>query len=58
MIQIAASEIAKIVNGKYSGPADLLISGGISFDSRNVKSGDLFLALKGEVRDEIGRAHV
>mgnify|MGYP003333586092 FL=1 len=51
MIQIAASEIAKIVNGKYSGPADLLISGGISFDSRNVKSGDLFLALKGEVRD-------
>jgi UDP-N-acetylmuramoyl-tripeptide--D-alanyl-D-alanine ligase len=43
-----SDEIAKAVGGTAS--ADFAV-GGVSFDSREVGSGDLFLALKGELSD-------
>lgn len=48
MKSISAISIAEIVSGRYVGPSDLILSAGCVFDSRKVKSGDIFLALKGE----------
>ena len=47
MIPMKASEIASIVSGDYSGPADLFIDGEFRFDSRSIRPGDVFLALPG-----------
>lgn len=44
----SAAEIAKAVGGTASGP--FLVSG-VEIDSRDVRSGDLFFALKGETMD-------
>ena len=51
MKTISAKAIAEIVEGTYQGPDNLEISGGCVFDSREVKPGDLFLALRGESAD-------
>ena len=51
MRRISAAEIATIVQGRYSGPDNLYLNAGVSFDSREVGKGDLFLAMKGEARD-------
>jgi UDP-N-acetylmuramoyl-tripeptide--D-alanyl-D-alanine ligase len=51
MIKISALEIAKLVDGKYQGDPDLIIDGEVHFDSREVMSGSIFIALKGESQD-------
>ena len=51
MIKMTAIEIARIMGGEYYGDADLLVDGEFQFDSREVKPGSVFLALKGESRD-------
>lgn len=51
MISMSASEIAKIMNGKLVSETDFEISGDFQFDSRAIKSGDVFIALKGEKLD-------
>jgi len=50
MISLQASEIAKIVEGKFSG-TDLLITGAPVFNSADAIPGSIFLALPGEVAD-------
>lgn len=50
-MKLRAQEIANLINGEYSGPADLTIDGEFRFDSREVKRGDVFLALRGEHQD-------
>lgn len=51
MIPLLATQIASIIDGKYAGPQDLIAQGGCHFDSREVTSGDIFLALQGEKAD-------
>ncbi len=51
MIEMTAQEIAEIVGGQFHGPASLSVKAGCVFDSRSVKPGDIFLALKGEKTD-------
>jgi UDP-N-acetylmuramoyl-tripeptide--D-alanyl-D-alanine ligase len=43
-----AEEIAAAVSGKASGPFEV---NGVTFDSREVEPGDLFIAMKGEATD-------
>ena len=54
MMTLSAAALA--VNGRHHGP-EVTIAG-VTTDSRNIATGDLFVALKGERFDEIGRAHV
>lgn len=51
MIKMRAQEIAELISGEYFGPADLMIDGEFRFDSREIKKGDVFLALRGAQRD-------
>jgi len=51
MIPTPATLIATLVDGNYSGPNDLVVTGNFKFDSREVKPGDVFLALRGERSD-------
>lgn len=51
MIPTAATLMATLVDGEYSGPSDLVVSGNFKFDSREVEPGDIFLALRGERHD-------
>ncbi|MBU1238523.1 UDP-N-acetylmuramoyl-tripeptide--D-alanyl-D-alanine ligase, partial [Myxococcota bacterium] len=44
-MQIALRELAEITRGRFHGP-DVMI-GGLSTDSRNIRPGDLFIALRG-----------
>ena len=46
-----ASEMATIMSGKYFGPTELIVSGECQFDSREVATGDFFMALQGETTD-------
>ena len=48
---MSARSIAEVVDGSYQGPLDLVVHGGCGFDSREITSGDIFLALKGEKTD-------
>jgi UDP-N-acetylmuramoyl-tripeptide--D-alanyl-D-alanine ligase len=52
MISMTVGEIARLVGGRPVGidPA-LVVSGKVEFDSRRVRPGDLFLAIKGEHAD-------
>ncbi|MBN1383264.1 MAG: UDP-N-acetylmuramoyl-tripeptide--D-alanyl-D-alanine ligase [Elusimicrobia bacterium] len=50
MEKIEIKEIAKIVNGRLSGDKKCFISG-VSIDSRTIKKGDVFFAIKGENYD-------
>jgi UDP-N-acetylmuramoyl-tripeptide--D-alanyl-D-alanine ligase len=48
MVNFKLSEVIKIVNGRLiKGDPELIVSG-VSTDSRKIKRGDLFLAIKGE----------
>ncbi len=51
MIELEAAKIAEIVSGAYHGPAGLVINGEFKFDSREIKPGDVFIALAGEHQD-------
>jgi UDP-N-acetylmuramoyl-tripeptide--D-alanyl-D-alanine ligase len=51
MIKISALEISQLIDGKYQGTPDLMIDGEVHFDSREVVSGSIFIALKGESQD-------
>lgn len=51
MIKLSAQKIAEITFGKLSGSAEISESAEFQFDSRQVKKGDVFLALKGEHAD-------
>jgi len=51
MIQISANELASIMGGTLYGSAEMTVSTEFQFDSRAIKKGDVFLALKGESVD-------
>lgn len=51
MIRMEFSELAKIVHGELFGAGKLLEDAEFHFDSRQVKPGDVFLALQGESAD-------
>jgi UDP-N-acetylmuramoyl-tripeptide--D-alanyl-D-alanine ligase len=51
MIKMLASEIANVINGKLISESDFEVSGDFQFDSRVIKSGEVFLALSGEKLD-------
>lgn len=46
-----ATEIAKLMSGKFIGEPDLEISGDFQFDSRVIQEGQVFVALNGEHLD-------
>jgi UDP-N-acetylmuramoyl-tripeptide--D-alanyl-D-alanine ligase len=50
MIKMKAAEIAEIIGGSYIGE-ELEIQGEFHFDSRQVKPGSVFIALKGQSQD-------
>ena len=47
-ISISREKLAEIVNGKISSSKERLIFQGVEYDSRAIRGGELFLALKGE----------
>lgn len=51
MMQLSASQIAEVVNGKLFGTTEISESANFEFDSRKIRPGDIFLALKGEKLD-------
>lgn len=51
MIKMNAVQVAQIIEGRLSGDAELKNETGFKFDSREVKAGDVFLALLGEHAD-------
>ncbi len=53
MISMLASQIANVMNGKLVSDSDFEVAGDFQFDSRVIKSGDVFLALRGENADGI-----
>ncbi|NLT95196.1 MAG: UDP-N-acetylmuramoyl-tripeptide--D-alanyl-D-alanine ligase, partial [Clostridia bacterium] len=50
MLELTMKDLAKILGGCYQGAADVFPKG-VAIDSRRVKKGDLFFALKGEKSD-------
>jgi UDP-N-acetylmuramoyl-tripeptide--D-alanyl-D-alanine ligase len=48
MIQMTLAEIAEFVDGDLTGPADAVVTGKVTLDSRTVEAGDLFVAIAGE----------
>ena len=51
MIKMNATQVAQIIEGKLSGEAMLQNETEFKFDSREIKAGDVFLALLGEHAD-------
>src|SRR3954469_5426066 len=52
MISMTVAEIVRVVGGHpYGLDAELVIRGKVEFDSRKVRPGDIFLAMKGERAD-------
>ena len=51
MIQMSIAEMAQIMEGRANGDVELSNQAQFHFDSREVKAGDIFLALKGERAD-------
>jgi UDP-N-acetylmuramoyl-tripeptide--D-alanyl-D-alanine ligase len=51
MINISTKEMASIMGGTLHGSAEITSTAEFQFDSRTVKNGDVFLALKGEKID-------
>jgi UDP-N-acetylmuramoyl-tripeptide--D-alanyl-D-alanine ligase len=48
MITMTLGEIAALVDGVLTGPADAVVTGKVTLDSRTVEPGDLFVAFPGE----------
>ncbi len=48
MIPLQLEEVRNAINGKFFGAGNLRLITGFSTDSRTIKKGDLFVALKGE----------
>ena len=51
MIQMSIAEMAQIMGGRANGDIELSNQAQFHFDSREVRAGDIFLALKGERAD-------
>jgi len=51
VIPMLATEIAKVMGGKFIGETDFEVSGDFQFDSRVIKEGQVFVALNGEHLD-------
>lgn len=51
MIQMSIAKMAQIMEGRANGDVELSNQAQFHFDSREVKAGDIFLALKGERAD-------
>ena len=51
MIEMTINELAKIINGTAHGSVAITASAEFQFDSRSVRKGDVFLALKGDHAD-------
>ena len=51
MIQMSIAKMAQIMEGRANGDVELSNQAQFHFDSRKVKAGDIFLALKGERAD-------
>lgn len=51
MIQMSIAEMAQIMGGRANGDVELSNHAQFHFDSREVRAGDIFLALKGERAD-------
>ena len=51
MIQMSIAEMAQIMGGRANGDVELSNQAQFHFDSREVRAGDIFLALKGERAD-------
>ena len=51
MIEMTISQLATIMSGTAHGSAEISASAEFQFDSRSVRPGDIFLALKGEHAD-------
>jgi UDP-N-acetylmuramoyl-tripeptide--D-alanyl-D-alanine ligase len=48
MIDVTLAEVAALVDGHLTGPADAVVTGKVTLDSRLVEAGDLFVAFAGE----------
>jgi len=48
MIPLTLAEVADLTGGELRGPADAIVSGAVTLDSRTVAGGDLFVAVVGE----------
>lgn len=57
MIEMTAREIADVMHGELHAPQNLLIKEAPTFDSREVKRGSVFLALRGDRQDGHEFAH-
>ncbi len=51
MIELSLETIARVVDGRLIGEADLVVTGGVETDSRLLAPGSLFVAKPGEVTD-------
>jgi UDP-N-acetylmuramoyl-tripeptide--D-alanyl-D-alanine ligase len=48
VISLTLAEVAELVDGELTGPADATVTGAVTLDSRTVAAGDLFVAVVGE----------
>jgi UDP-N-acetylmuramoyl-tripeptide--D-alanyl-D-alanine ligase len=51
MIALTLAEVAGLVDGELTGPADGTVTGKVTLDSRTIEAGDLFVAVAGERAD-------
>jgi len=51
MIALTLAEVAELTGGALTGPADAVVTGSVTLDSRTVAAGDLFVAVPGERAD-------
>jgi UDP-N-acetylmuramoyl-tripeptide--D-alanyl-D-alanine ligase len=51
MIALTLAEVAELTGGALTGPADAVVTGSVTLDSRSVAAGDLFVAVPGERAD-------
>jgi len=51
MIALTLAEVAELAGGALTGPADAVVTGSVTLDSRSVAAGDLFVAVPGERAD-------
>ena len=51
MIALTLAEVAELTGGALAGPADAVVTGSVTLDSRTVAAGDLFVAVPGERAD-------
>jgi UDP-N-acetylmuramoyl-tripeptide--D-alanyl-D-alanine ligase len=48
MIALTLAEVAELTGGELAGPGQVTVTGAVTFDSRAVGAGDLFVAMAGE----------